>query len=63
MEFSEAVLTFLGDNPNLLKNIVCLSANQNHEHWTNWNNNFLMLLSLFLFTFFRNNVECLSSRL
>jgi len=50
MEFSETMLTFLGDNPTLLKNIVCLSADQNHEHWTNRNNNFWMRLSLFLFT-------------
>jgi hypothetical protein len=58
VEFSDTVLTFLGDNLNLLKNIVCLSADQNHEHWTSCNNNFWMRLSLLLLTFFGNDVDC-----
>jgi hypothetical protein len=50
LKFLDTVLIFQGDSPNVLKNFLCVSADQSQEHCTHWNNKFEMRLSLFLFT-------------
>jgi hypothetical protein len=44
MEFSEIMLVWQGDNPNLLKNILGMYSDENQEDLMNGNNRFKILL-------------------
>jgi len=47
MEYLEIMHAWHDGNPNLFENFLWISADQNQDHWTDWNNRNELLLPLF----------------